>query len=104
LATIGRGASISHEEVDLAKRAANAGWETWFVPSSEAVHEGMGSAKGDFGLVERRKQTSRRAYWIKHHGYAWYAALAAALAGRYLVYLIVAGAALTAVRRALRRR
>jgi hypothetical protein len=95
---------LYHEEVDLAKRAANAGWETWFVPSSEAVHEGMGSAKGDFGLVERRKQTSRRAYWIKHHGYAWYAALAAALAGRYLVYLIVAGAALTAVRRALRRR
>ena len=34
---------LYHEEVDYAKRAADAGWETWFVPASEAVHEGMGS-------------------------------------------------------------
>ena len=62
---------LYHEEVDYAKRAADAGWESWYVPASEAVHEGMGSAKGQYN-VETRKQTSRRKYWIKHHGYPWY--------------------------------
>jgi GT2 family glycosyltransferase len=93
---------LYHEEVDLAKRAADAGWETWFVPSSEAVHEGMGSAKGQYS-VEGRKQKSRRKYWIKHHGYAWYAALVAALVLRYALYLAVAVAAVLGVQRAVRR-
>jgi N-acetylglucosaminyl-diphospho-decaprenol L-rhamnosyltransferase len=95
---------LYHEEVDFAKRAATAGWETWFVPSSEAVHEGMGSAKGQYRLVERRKQTSRRKYWIKHHGYAWYFSLVAALVGRFALYAVAAGGALVAVRRILRRK
>ncbi len=77
---------LYHEEVDYAKRAADAGWETWYVPASEAIHEGMGSAKGQYN-VETRKQTSRRKYWIKHHGHAWYYALVAALVGRYVLYL-----------------
>ncbi len=47
---------LYHEEVDYAKRAHDAGWETWFVPASEAVHEGMGSARGQYS-VEARKQT-----------------------------------------------
>jgi GT2 family glycosyltransferase len=93
---------LYHEEVDYAKRAADAGWETWFVPSSEAVHEGQGSAKGQYS-VEARKQRSRRKYWIKHHGYAWFFALNAALIGRYLLYLGVLVAAFTASRRLLRR-
>ena len=77
---------LYHEEVDYAKRAAAAGWETWFVPSSEAVHEGMGSARGQYN-VEARKQRSRRKYWIKHHGRVWYVSLVAALIGRYILYL-----------------
>jgi GT2 family glycosyltransferase len=93
---------LYHEEVDFAKRAADAGWETWFVPSSEAVHEGMGSAKGQYN-VEKRKQQSRRKYWIKHHGYPWYAALAAALVLRYALYSIVLSLAIVGVRRAVRR-
>ncbi|MBV9438392.1 MAG: glycosyltransferase family 2 protein [Candidatus Eremiobacteraeota bacterium] len=76
---------LYHEEVDFAKRAADAGWETWFVPSSEAVHEGMGSARGAYN-VEQRKQASRRKYWIKHHGRGWYWSLVAALGGRYVLY------------------
>ncbi len=76
---------LYHEEVDYAKRAHDAGWETWFVPTSEAVHEGMGSARGQYN-VEARKQRSRRKYWIKHHGPLWYYALVAALAGRYALY------------------
>ena len=92
---------LYHEEIDYAKRAAAAGWETWFVPASEAVHEGMGSARGQYS-VERRKQLSRRKYWLKHHGRLWYASLVAALVGRYVLFLgIVAGAAV-AVRRAWR--
>ncbi|MBV8151185.1 MAG: glycosyltransferase family 2 protein, partial [Candidatus Eremiobacteraeota bacterium] len=74
---------LYHEEVDFAKRATQAGWETWFVPSSEAVHEGRASARGSYN-VEARKQRSRRAYWLKHHGPLWYGSLVAALLGRYL--------------------
>jgi N-acetylglucosaminyl-diphospho-decaprenol L-rhamnosyltransferase len=94
---------LYHEEVDFAKRAAEAGWETWFVPSSEAVHEGMGSAKGQYN-VEARKQVSRRKYWIKHHGYAWYFALVAALIGRFVLYSVAVSGALVALRALMRRK
>lgn len=76
---------LYHEEVDFARRAADAGWETWYVPASEASHEGMGSARGQYS-VESRKQTSRRKYWLKHHGRLWYVALVSALVGRYVVF------------------
>ena len=81
---------LYHEEVDFAKRAADAGWETWYVPASEAVHEGMGSARGHYS-VEARKQASRRKYWLKHHGPLWYATLVAALVGRYVLYAALLG-------------
>jgi len=73
------------------------------VPSSEAVHEGMGSAKGQYS-VESRKQVSRRKYWIKHHGYSWYFTLVAALIGRFVLYLVAAGGALFALRAIIRRK
>jgi GT2 family glycosyltransferase len=92
---------LYHEEVDFAKRAAAAGWEAWFVAASEAVHEGQGSAKGQYS-VEARKQRSRRAYWIKHHGYWWYAALNAALIGRYVLYLGLVVGVVRAGRRLMR--
>jgi GT2 family glycosyltransferase len=94
---------LYHEEVDLAKRAADAGWETWFVPASEAVHTGMASSGGKHALVEARKQRSRRAYWIKHHGVWWYLALVAALVGRYVLYLGALAGAVVLGRRALGR-
>jgi GT2 family glycosyltransferase len=90
---------LYHEEVDYAKRAA--GWETWFVPASEAVHEGMGSARGQYN-VEKRKQASRRKYWIKHHGRAWYYSLVGALVGRYALYAGVIAGVVLAGRRLLR--
>jgi len=92
---------LYHEEVDFAKRAADAGWETWFVPASEAVHEGMGSARGQYS-VERRKQRSRRAYWVKHHGRVWYYSLVGALVGRYALGLGVLAGAIALGRRLLR--
>jgi N-acetylglucosaminyl-diphospho-decaprenol L-rhamnosyltransferase len=94
---------LYHEEVDFAKRAAEAGSEVWFVPSSVAVHEGQGSARGQYN-VEHRKQRSRRAYWIKHHGRAWYALLVAALAGRYVLYAGSVALAVVVARHALGRR
>ncbi len=93
---------LYHEEVDYAKRAADARWETWFVPESEAVHEGMGSAKGQYS-VDARKQRSRRRYWIKHHGYPWYVALAAALVLRFALYAAVVVAVVAGVQRVARR-
>lgn len=92
---------LYHEEVDFAKRAADAGWETWFVPASEAVHEGMGSARGQYS-VEHRKQNSRRKYWIKHHGHGWYYGLVGALVGRYALYAGIAAGAVVLGRRLLR--
>jgi len=93
---------LYHEEVDFARRADCAGWETWYVPASEAVHEGMGSARGQYN-VEARKQASRRKYWLKHHGRLWYGTLVAALVGRYVVYVGALGALLFGLRRAARR-
>ena len=93
---------LYHEEIDFAKRAAAAGFETWYVPSSEAVHEGMGSARGQYN-VEKRKQTSRRKYWRKHHGLVWYTALVAALVARYVLYAAALVGTLATVRRILHR-
>jgi len=94
---------LYHEEVDFAKRAADAGWETWYVPASEAVHEGMGSARGQYS-VEGRKQTSRRKYWLKHHGPVWYGTLVAALVGRYVLYAGTLAAAIVAGKRIFAKR
>ncbi len=94
---------LYHEEVDFAYRAALAGWETWYVPASQAAHEGMGSARGQYS-VEARKQTSRRKYWLKHHGSVWYAALVTALIARYVLYAGLLFALVAGVRRAVRPR
>lgn len=74
-----------HEEVDLAKRISQAGFEAWFVPSARATHIGQGSSRG--ASVERMKQRSRRKYWLKHHGRFWYYSLVSALLARYVLYL-----------------
>ncbi|NNN00138.1 MAG: glycosyltransferase family 2 protein [Candidatus Eremiobacteraeota bacterium] len=74
-----------HEEIDLAKRVADFGYESWFVPSALATHVGQGSSGGK--SVETIKRRSRRLYWLKHHGAFWYYSLSAALVGRYLLYL-----------------
>jgi hypothetical protein len=63
----------------------------------------MGSARGHYN-VERRKQRSRRAYWLKHHGAFWYGTLVAALIARYALYAGLVAAGGLAVRRGLKRR
>jgi hypothetical protein len=61
----------------------------------------MGSARGQYN-VEKRKQASRRKYWIKHHGRAWYYSLVGALVGRYALYAGVVAGVVLAGRRLLR--
>jgi len=63
------------EEVDLALRAARAGWESWYVPEARLVHD-AGASTGLTGgrELERRMPAywfeSRRRYFLKHHGRA----------------------------------
>lgn len=58
------------EEVDLCRRAVEAGWEVWTAPGARVVHL-EGSATG---ITQRRKRRpkywfdSRRRYFLKHHG------------------------------------
>ena len=88
-----------HEEIDLQKRLHDAGFEIWFVPQAQATHTGMGSSGGT--NVEQWKRDSRRMYWVKHHGRAWYYALSAALVGRYVLYLGVLAAVGFGIKKAL---
>ncbi|MFN2449973.1 MAG: glycosyltransferase family 2 protein [Candidatus Baltobacteraceae bacterium] len=89
-----------HEEVDLARRVADAGFESWFVPQAQATHTGMGSSGGK--NVERWKTRSRRMYWVKHHGRVWYYALGAALVARYVLYAGALALIAAAIARAIR--
>ncbi len=64
------------EETDLCKRAANAGWQCWYVPKARVVHIGSVST----GMKEWQRMpdywfASRRHYFTKNHGRV-YAALA----------------------------
>jgi GT2 family glycosyltransferase len=64
------------EETDLCRRAARAGWETWFVRESTVAH--IGSATTGAKTWTRMPGywfDSRRNYFIRNHGHA-YAALA----------------------------
>jgi GT2 family glycosyltransferase len=57
------------EEVDFFYRAANAGWQTWYVPTSKVMH--IEGASTGIKLTKRRPKywyNSRRRYFIKHHG------------------------------------
>ena len=71
------------EETDLCKRAANAGWERWYLPDVGVVHIGSVST----GMKEWQRMpaywfASRRHYFVKNHGRAYAAcALIARLAG-----------------------
>ncbi|WP_108484035.1 glycosyltransferase family 2 protein [Oceaniglobus ichthyenteri] len=64
------------EETDLARRAAKADWQTWYVPHSRVVH--IGSVSTGMKTWARMPEywfQSRRHYFRKNHGRT-YAALA----------------------------
>lgn len=58
------------EETDFCRRAADAGYQTWYVPSSSVAHVGSAST----GLQDMSKPRapywfeSRRRYFLRHHG------------------------------------
>ena len=61
------------EEVDWCKRAHNNNWEIHFLTNTSVKHEGGVSAKevgpvASNGCIEKYFLTSRRRYFIKHHG------------------------------------
>ncbi|MDP3685377.1 MAG: glycosyltransferase family 2 protein [bacterium] len=66
---------IWFEEVDYCYRAKLAGWETWFTPSVEVVHD-RATSFVQASPLWRARQFSRSAlrYARKHHG--WWAAVA----------------------------
>jgi len=88
------------EEVDLMRRAADAGWQTWYVPQARVIHaEGAATEVRSGESVRRRRPAywyhSWQHYFRKHHGRA-----GAALAGAAWL----TGAALNHAIAALRRR
>lgn len=81
---------LYHEEIDFAHQLRDRGARVVFLPQCVAMHksEQGGSHKtwGSLGVLNWR-QRSRRLYWIKHHGLAWYWSLSVALVARYLFYV-----------------
>ena len=64
------------EETDLCLRAARAGWETHYLPSSRAAHVGSASTGAQkWGRTPTYWFDSRLYYFVKNHG-AFYAGMA----------------------------
>jgi N-acetylglucosaminyl-diphospho-decaprenol L-rhamnosyltransferase len=60
------------EDVDLCRRAQDAGWECWQVPQSRVLHlhgqsPGGAGAQRWWGCIPEHWLASRRRYWRKHH-------------------------------------
>ncbi len=95
---------LYHEEIDFAHRLRDRGLRVVYLPQCVVTHAGEqgGSLRtwGKSGVLGWR-QRSRRLYWIKHHGALWFWSLSAALAARYVLYLVVLAAAVVVARRAL---
>ena len=67
---------LYYEETDFARRAAAAGYESWYVPQSRVLHycgqaSGVTQADGSIGLAPSYFYESRRRYFVKHHGRAY---------------------------------
>lgn len=57
------------EEVDFFQRAANAGWQTWYVPESTVMHiEGASTGIKSTSRRPAYWYNSRRRYFVKHYG------------------------------------
>ena len=70
---------LYYEETELCRRAARAGWKTFYVPASEVAHVGSAStAMKDWARTPRYWFESRFYYFTKVHGraYAIWATLA----------------------------
>jgi N-acetylglucosaminyl-diphospho-decaprenol L-rhamnosyltransferase len=82
---------VYYDECDFARRLADAGWHSLFVPGAEAVHHDQLStdlAKGLPRIVEFHR--NRDLYMRKHHGRAAALAVRALTAWSYAVRALVA--------------
>ena len=82
---------VYYDECDFAKRLADAGWHSLFVPAGEAVHHDQLStdlAKGLPRIVEFHRNRDR--YMREHHGRAAALAVRALTAWSYAVRALVA--------------
>lgn len=67
---------LYYEETDFCRRAAEAGWSCWYVPTSRVYHiAGRSTGVSGEGSATRRLPDywfeSRRRYFLKHHGRAY---------------------------------
>lgn len=81
---------IYAEEVDLAKRLWNAGWEVAFVPGAKAVHHHAGSSSKDPLRFLLAQQKSVLQYWRKHHIPVAVVSLMGIFLSKYFLQIIVA--------------
>jgi GT2 family glycosyltransferase len=82
---------VYYDECDFAKRLADAGWHSLFVPSAEAVHHDQLStdlAKGLPRIVEFHRNRDR--YMRKHHGRVTALAVCVLTAWSYAVRALAA--------------
>jgi N-acetylglucosaminyl-diphospho-decaprenol L-rhamnosyltransferase len=82
---------VYYDECDFAKRLADAGWHSLFVPAAEAVHHDQLStdlAKGLPRIVEFHR--NRDLYMRKHHGWAAAYAVRALTAWSYALRALAA--------------
>jgi GT2 family glycosyltransferase len=82
---------VYYDECDFAKRLADAGWHSLFVPAGEAIHHDQLStdlAKGLPRIVEFHR--NRDLYMRKHHGRAAALAVRALTAWSYAVRAVAA--------------
>lgn len=94
------------EEVDLAMRFANAGWECWQVPAARVVHLGGQSTRQMPGRMFVELWRSRLYLYSKHYSPAARRALGALLAASQLleIALVLFGMVLGKLSRRLARR
>lgn len=74
-----------YEDVDLCKRAHDAGFAVYYVPAAKITHLWKRSSKSVPELVYRVTQDSTRYYFRKHHGAAAHVFVQGMLAGKELL-------------------
>jgi len=87
-----------HEETDLQYRMSRAGWECWFVPSSEVVHIEGHSATRKYGPDTTLRYIPAKLRFLGRNGAFWSAALFRLLMTGLALGRLLAGAVVPGLR------
>ena len=79
------------EELDLCRRLADLGWETWFCPAARVLHHEGQSSEQVSGLRHRLFQRSRVRYITLHHGRAAGELVRWGILAQYAMALVLEG-------------